>query len=222
MRCSCGFFFVAQPVGAGDVEQLERLDLAGRRNVRAAAEIEELAGLVDRNLFIGLGELLDEVALHEVAFALELFQAFLARQKFARVGKVLLDEFLHLLFDLFQIFGRERSGAVEVVEESVLGGGAVAEFGLGEKFEHGGGQQVRGRMPVDFERLGIFLGEDAQVGVVVERAGEVDQIAVRLGGQGGVGQARADGLGNVERGGAFREFFAAAVGELDMNAVGHR
>ena len=52
---------VAQPVGAGDIQQLERLDLAGRRDMRAAAEIQKLAGLVDRNLFIGLGELLDEV-----------------------------------------------------------------------------------------------------------------------------------------------------------------
>ena len=63
--------FLAQPVGAGDVEQLEGLDLSGRRNVRAAAEVDELAGLVKRNLFVGLGELLDEVALHEVAFGLE-------------------------------------------------------------------------------------------------------------------------------------------------------
>ena len=56
-----------------------------------AAEILELAGLVDRNFFIGLGELLDEMALHEVAFALELFKSLFARQKFARVGQVLLD-----------------------------------------------------------------------------------------------------------------------------------
>ena len=39
-----------------------------------AAEIGKLAGAVDRNLFIGLGELLDEVALHEVAFFFELRQ----------------------------------------------------------------------------------------------------------------------------------------------------
>src|ERR1039458_1883038 len=33
---------VAFPVGAGDGEQLERLDLGGRRHVRAAAEIDEM------------------------------------------------------------------------------------------------------------------------------------------------------------------------------------
>ena len=121
---------VAQPVGAGNVQQLERLDLPGRRNVRAAAEIQKLAGLVDRNLFIGLGELLDEVALHEVAFALEPGEPLVARQKFARVGNVLLHQLLHLLLDLLQVFGRERSGAIEIVEESRVGRRPVAQLGL--------------------------------------------------------------------------------------------
>jgi len=74
-----GILFVSQPVGAGDVEQLEGFDfsVAGmcgpRRN-------PETAGFIDGDFFIGLGELLDEVALHEVAFTLELFQTFFARR----------------------------------------------------------------------------------------------------------------------------------------------
>src|SRR5579863_1486678 len=75
---------IAQPVRTGNVEQLERLDLSGRRNVRAAAKIGELAGAIDGNLFIGLGELLDEMALHEIAVFLELGQPLIARQKFTR------------------------------------------------------------------------------------------------------------------------------------------
>ena len=47
-------FLVAQPVGAGDVQQLERLDASGGRDVRAAAEVGELAGLVDGDLLVGL------------------------------------------------------------------------------------------------------------------------------------------------------------------------
>ena len=150
---------VAQPVRAGDVEQLERLDLAGRRNVRPAAEIRELAGAVDRNLFIGLGELLDEMALHEVAFFLELRQSLVARQKFARVGNILLHQFLHLLLDLFEILGRKRRRPVEVVEESALGRRTVPELGLRKQLQHRRRQQMRRRMPVNFQRLGIFLGQ---------------------------------------------------------------
>ena len=94
--------------------------------MRTAAEIGELSGAVNRNLFIGLGELLDEMALHEVAFFFELLQALIARQKLARIGKILLHQLLHLLLDLLQIFGRERSRPVEVVEKSGLRSGAVA------------------------------------------------------------------------------------------------
>ena len=37
---------IPKPVRARDVQQLERLDPPGRRDVRAAAEVDELAGLV--------------------------------------------------------------------------------------------------------------------------------------------------------------------------------
>ena len=62
---------VSQPVSPGDIQQLECFDLARRRDVRSAAEVEKVASLVNRNFLIGLGELLDVMALHEVAFALE-------------------------------------------------------------------------------------------------------------------------------------------------------
>src|SRR5277367_3821915 len=77
---------VPKPVSARDVEQLKRLDFSRRRNMRTTTKIEKLAGLVDRNLFIGLGELLDEVALHKVAFTLESLQTLRPLHKFARVG----------------------------------------------------------------------------------------------------------------------------------------
>src|SRR4051812_22332039 len=73
--------FIAQPVSAGNIEQLESFDFSSRRNVRAAAEVREFAGSVDRNFFIGLGELLDEMALHEVAVFFELFESLFAGQK---------------------------------------------------------------------------------------------------------------------------------------------
>ena len=98
--------------------------------MRATAEIEKLSRLVNGNLFIGLGELLDEVALHEIAFALELVQSLIARQKFASVGEIPLHQFLHLLFDLLQVFRSKRSGTVKIVEESTFGRRPVAQLGL--------------------------------------------------------------------------------------------
>src|SRR6059058_4049906 len=98
--------------------------------MRAAAEVEKLASLVDRNLFIGTRELLNEVALHEVAFTLEALQAFIARQKLARIRQVLLHQLLHFLFDFFQVLGRERSLAIEVVKKPALGCRTMPELGL--------------------------------------------------------------------------------------------
>src|SRR5208283_3355852 len=69
---------IAEPVGASDVEQLEGLNPPGGRDVRPTAEVGEFASLVDGDLLVGRSELLDEVALHEVAFRLEALQAFLA------------------------------------------------------------------------------------------------------------------------------------------------
>ena len=187
--------------------------------MRPAAEVEKLAGLVDRNLFIGLGELLDEVALHEVAFTLEALQAFIARQKFARVRQVLLHQLLHFLFDFFQVLGRERSLAIEVVKESALGRRTVAELGLGKKLEHRRRQQMRRRMPINSQRLRIFVGEDAQLGVFLQRTGEIDQVAISFGRNRRIRQPRTDRLGDIERSRALRHFLIAPIRELDVNVV---
>ncbi len=168
------------------------------------------------------------MALHEVAFGLEALETFGARQKFARVGQVLLGELLHLLLDGFEVVGREGLLAVEVVEESVLGGRAVAELGLGKEFEDGGGHEVRGRVAKDFESFGIALGEQAEFDVLVERAREIDKlrlVAVRsrldLGSECGVGETRADAVRDIEGGGTGGYLFDAAVGQLYMNEFGH-
>ena len=124
--------FISQPVRTRNVEELERLDPARRRHMRPAAEIEKLAGFVDRNLLIGLGELLDEMALHEVAFLLEALQALAVGQKLARIRQILRDQLLHLLLDFFQVLGSKRLLAIKVIEEPVLSRRPVAKLGLGE------------------------------------------------------------------------------------------
>src|SRR3546814_2035714 len=54
---------VAAPVGAGDLHQLERMpELAGRRQVRADAEVEPVALAVDRDL-LALRQRLDMLGL---------------------------------------------------------------------------------------------------------------------------------------------------------------
>src|SRR5215469_9067308 len=197
---------IPQPIRTRDVEQLESLNLAGRWDMRPAAEIDKFPGTVDRNFFIGLGELLDEMALHEVAFFFKLRQPLVAWQKLARIRDVLLHKLLHLLLDLLKIFRRKWSRAIKVVKESRVRRRSVPQFRLGE----------------EFERLGILLGDESQVGITLQRLREVDQISIGLGDERGIGQTWADVLGNLKRSRAFGNFFIASVWKLHMNALSHK
>ncbi len=71
----------------------------------------------------------------------------------ALVGEIARLNLPHFLFDFFQIFGRERRGAVEIVIEAGVDGRPDAELGFGIELEHGRGQQVRGGMAIDLQRF---------------------------------------------------------------------
>src|SRR5260370_31784616 len=131
---------IALPVGAGDGEQLECLDLRSVGDVRAATEIDEARsqGVLGEDL---TGALFDELALHPgVGILLETFP-FGGENPF--VGERARLYLPHLLLDLFEVVRGERGGAVEIVIETVLDGRADAELGFGIEFEHSGGEQVR-------------------------------------------------------------------------------
>ncbi len=173
MRCSCW--------GAGDVQQLESLDPSAGRHVRTAAEIHELAVAIRGDRLARLGELLNEVDLHEVAFGAEARQPLIAWDELAFELFITLDYLLHALLDLFQVLGRERRRPVEIVEESVLGGRAVTQLGLREQLQDGGSQHVRRGMPVNLQRVGVAFGEQAQLSVLFQRLGEVHKLPAVLG-----------------------------------------
>ena len=76
-------------------------------------------------------------------------------------------------------------------------------------------------MAVDLERLGILGGQDLQRGVLFEGTGEVEQIAVDLGDDGRVGQARADRFGDIDGTCLRRDGLFTAVGQSNFD-VTHR
>ena len=61
---------VAAPVGAGERQHLEGLDLAGALDVRAPAQVDEVAVLEERDLLVR-GERLDDLDLVGLAARLE-------------------------------------------------------------------------------------------------------------------------------------------------------
>ena len=71
MRCSLAPCVIAAPIGAGELGELEGLaDLAGRGHVRAAAQVEPLALLVDLEV-LALGDGIDQLDLEQLALLLE-------------------------------------------------------------------------------------------------------------------------------------------------------
>ena len=121
-----------------------------------------------------------------------------------------------------QILLGEALRALEIVEESGVGGRADAKLGFREQFQHGSGQQVGARVAVDFQRLLVFLGQDAKLSILLERPLQLHQIAVDLGYQRGGGQPRAQRAGYLQRGGALRVFLPLAVGESNLDRLHNR
>jgi hypothetical protein len=127
----------------------------------------------------------------------------------------------HFLFDFLEVFGREGRGAVEIVVEAVIDGRSDAQLGIGIELQHGRGQKVGGGMAIDHQRFGILGGEDLKGGVLFDGTGQVVKLAVDLGDDGGVGEARADGFGDIDGAVARGDRLLAAVGQSDLD-VAHR
>ena len=91
----------------------------------------------------------------------------------------------------------------------------------GIQFEHRRGQQVRGRVAVDFERLGILGGQDLERGVLLDRAGEIEHLAVDLGHDRRVCQPGADAFGDIDGTCLGRDGLFTTVGQSNFD-VTHR
>ena len=90
---------IAAPIGARDLHQLEGVaDLAGRGHVRAAAEIEPVALLVDLDLLV-LGDGVDQLDLEQLALVAEHALGLVARPDLLGEGFVARDDLAHLLLD---------------------------------------------------------------------------------------------------------------------------
>ncbi len=164
-----GIAFLALPVGAGDVHQLERLNALGRRNVRAAAEVDEFSGGVEGNHRLG-GFLFHKLAFENLVALFVELERFRLGNKLALIGQILGRKLVHLLFDFGEIFLRERLVTEEFVEKAGVDRGTDAELHVGIQLHHRRCKQVGRGMPKHEERIGIFFRQDLQLHVVIQRA----------------------------------------------------
>ncbi len=216
-----GVLRIAAPVGAGQLHQLERArQPAGRWQMRAAADVEPLALTVDGQ-FLALGDhLVDD--LHLVGFTQsgEHLHRLLARPHLTLDRQVALDDLVHALLDLLQIFRGERIVAREVVVEAVLDGGTDGDLGAGIKLLHCLRHYMRGVVANEIECLGVPGGDDGQCGVMVDQVAGVDEPAVDPAGERRLGEPRADGRRDLRDGHGGVELSNRTVGKRDVDHAG--
>ena len=123
---------VAAPIGTGQLGQLKSFaELAGRRQMRATAQVFPRALPINRHILVGRNRG-DNFGFIVLANAFEMRHGFVAGPYFAGNGLIAVDDFLHAFFNRFQIIEAERGLAGKVVIKTVFNHRADGHLCAGE------------------------------------------------------------------------------------------
>ncbi len=198
-------FFIAPPVSAGQREHLHGLDDLRVLQVRATAQVRELAvGIIgDGAVF----QLRDEFLLVRVPFLGEVFEGVRLGHLYALEVLLLAGEFQHFVLDGLEV--RVRQGAavhVHIVIEAVFDGRADAELHAREQGLQGLCHQVRRAVPEYFLGFVVLPFEEPNGAVLRDGTGKVNGGSTGSFGLSGIlhlnrqyllCQTRADAHGNL-------------------------
>ncbi len=181
--------------------------------MRPTAEIGEVA--------LGIG---GQGLIFEVCYEFELegfldeeVLGFVAGENTAGKCLVSLDDLLHLLLDLFEVFGCEGGLAVKVVVEASVYCRADGDLCAGEEFEHCLCHDVSCGVPENLLALVVVKGEELDCAVFFEWLIVTDDHAVELSGKDIPCKPLRDALGYLNRGNPFFLFQNGSVRELYFN-----
>jgi hypothetical protein len=202
MRCSIGPFSLPRQYGAGHLHQLVVTELARRRHVGTATEIDEVVGVaVDADrltpadlagvLVVGgaAGDALDDLAL--VRLVGEQIQRIGRRHLVADERLIGLDDLGHLGLDRGEVVVAERlaAGQFEVVVEPVLDRRTDGELRSLEQLRDRLRHDMRRRVPQHMAAFVAVCGDDGDRRAVRKRAIQVPFLAVDDRGNRRLGQA---------------------------------
>ena len=108
----------------------------------------------------------------------EELQRFVARPHLALVGEILRRQLLHPLFDRVEVLRYERTIDDEVVEEAFISRRTDTALRPGEQLRHRCGEEMRSAVAEECQGFGAAVGDDRDLGVLLERVGEIDQTSV--------------------------------------------
>ena len=182
--------------------------------MRSQTQVQPFALAVDRNIRV-TGQRLDMFRLEVFALVLEETDRLVAVPYLTGDGLVPADDFLHALFDRHQVFGRKGFFAIKIVIKPILDGRAEGHLYAGIKFLYGFGHDMGGVVPQQLQRFLAVTGDNGDRGVAVDHMGQVFLRAVNDKRERGLGEARADGGGDLGAANRFVEFADAAVRKRD-------
>ena len=205
---------IATPVSPRHLGELEGLELARRRHVRSAAQVDPVALPVEADLFLA-GNSSDDLRLVELAQALEVLHGLIARHDAPRDLLVGSRELGHLRFDGGEILRREGPLVGKVVIEPILDDRSDGHLGVGKELLDRLRQEMGRRVANDVEALGIPVGHDRERGIVGNHVGSVDQLAVDAPGERRLAQPRPDRGRHLVHRHRVVEAALSAVGQSD-------
>ena len=181
---------IPAPVRTRDPRELEGLEEARVRHVRAAAHVHVFLVVVQAHGGDLGPHVLDQAQLVVLAAGLEDLDDLRARGHLLDHVVVLGDQLAHALLDRGHVVRGERALGPDVVVEAVLDDRADHHLRVRVQLLDRMADQVRGRVADDVHALRILGGKDLQACVVVDQVAGIDLASVHLAGHGRLGQPR--------------------------------
>ena len=203
---------IAAPIGTRQLGQLESLEETRVRHMWTAAHVNIFFVVVQTHGGF-VGHVFHQAQLVVFATALEHIDDFGTRSHLLDDIVVLVDQLLHALLDGSQVVRSEGTLIGDVVIEAFVDHRANHHLGGRIQLLHRVADQVGARVTNDLQSLFIFGGDDLQGGIVFDQVASIDQLAVDLAGQGGLGQASADRGGDFGYGYGLVERTLTAIGK---------
>ena len=169
--------------------------------MRAAAEIDEFALAVDRDLVV-FGEVADDLGLVRLADGLEVPDGVVAVPDFAGDGFVAGNDLAHPRLHRLEVGRREGLAAREVVVEAVLDRRADRDLDIRIELLRGLGEGVCRVVPDELQDLGarVLAGHDLDRAVAGDGAREIAEGAVEADRERGLGETGRDRGGDIVAG----------------------
>ena len=178
--------------------------------MRAAAQIDKITLTVKRQILLA-GNVFNNANFVLFTHFSEQCNGFVSGHHRAGNRQILLGQFRHALFNTRQVFIGKGAVVFEVVVKTVIYHWSDGDLGFRKQLFDSHGQQVGRRMANNLKAVSVALCDNGEICVMFDHMAGVDQAAIDLTGQCGLGQTGANIGGDI--------VYANGFGKTAMTAI---